>query len=189
MMLAGFTDPVVEAQACFRAVLDAMARPGRVHEIGSAVTPPDPLAPASAAVLLTLVDHETPLWLDHAALRAQEWIAFHCGARVVAEQAACAFAVALSMPPLEALPAGTHEIPESSATLILQVRAIGAGKRYRLSGPGLREPALLSVDGLPDDFAAAWQRNHALFPRGVDMILCAGSRLAALPRSVSVTEA
>ena len=45
-----------------------------------------------------------------------------------------------------------------------------------------------AVDGLPADFASAWQANHALFPRGVDIVLCAGTSLAALPRSVALQE-
>ena len=189
MMQPGFADPVTAAQACFRAALDAMARPGRVHDLESGVTPPPPLDPASAAVLLTLVDQETPLWLDPDAAAARDWIAFHCGARCVTDPAACAFGVALSMPALAGLAAGSHEMPERAATLILQVRAIGHGPRYRLFGPGLREPALLRVDGLPPDFAAAWQGNHARFPCGIDMILCAGTQLVALPRSATVAEA
>jgi alpha-D-ribose 1-methylphosphonate 5-triphosphate synthase subunit PhnH len=60
---------------------------------------------------------------------------------------------------------------------------------YRLSGPGLREPAMLKAVGLPAGFVADWQRNHALYPRGVDIILCAGTVLTALPRSVSIEEA
>jgi alpha-D-ribose 1-methylphosphonate 5-triphosphate synthase subunit PhnH len=48
---------------------------------------------------------------------------------------------------------------------------------------------LLNADGLPADFATIWQRNHALFPRGIDLILCAGNQLTALPRSVTVREA
>jgi alpha-D-ribose 1-methylphosphonate 5-triphosphate synthase subunit PhnH len=92
------------------------------------------------------------------------------------------------MPELSTLPAGTHETPESAATLVLQVNAFGRGRKYRLAGPGLREPMLLSVDGLPAGFTSAWQENHALFPRGVDIVLCAGSSLAALPRSVTLRE-
>lgn len=184
----GFADPVSGAQACFRAVLDAMARPGRVCPSGGGLIPPPPLAPATAAVLLTLLDYDTPVWLDDAAAAARGWIAFHCGAAVVAQPEACSFAVALSLPPLSSFPAGTHEAPEQSATLILQVDALGSGRAYRLMGPGLREPTLLRANGLPPGFASAWQANHALYPCGMDIVLCAGTSLAALPRSVTLQE-
>jgi alpha-D-ribose 1-methylphosphonate 5-triphosphate synthase subunit PhnH len=186
--LPGFADPVGEAQATFRAVLDAMARPARLHRVGERLTAPAPLDPATAAVLLTLVDNETPLWLDPAVAPARDWLAFHCGAAIIEVPNQAAFAIALSMPDLGALSAGTHEAPEESATLILQIAALGTGARYRLFGPGLREPAVLAASGLPADFAAIWQRNHAQYPCGVDIILCAGATLAALPRSVSIEE-
>ncbi len=188
MLQPGFADPVAGAQSCFRAVLDAMARPGRIREAGMGLTPPAPLAPATAAVLLTLLDYDTPVWLDQAAAASREWIGFHCGAPIVPAIAACSFALALALPELATPPAGSHEAPESAATLILQVSALGRGRTYRLAGPGLRTPALLSVDGLPAGFASAWQENHALFPRGVDIVLCAGTSLAALPRSVALQE-
>jgi len=184
---AGFADPVHEAQSCFRAVLDAMAHPGRVARI-SGVTAPLPICVAASAILLTLVDHETPLWLDSDAEPARKWIEFHCGAPIVATQEACAFALALSLPDLNRLPAGTHESPETSATIICHVKSFDTGKHFRLSGPGLRETASLTVDGLPRDFATIWRKNHALFPRGIDLILCAGDRLTALPRTVSIEE-
>ncbi len=187
--LAGFADPVGEAQATFRAVLDAMARPGRPHAAGEGLTAPPPLDRATAAVLLTLVDNETPLWLDADVAPAREWLAFHCGAAIVEAVDCAAFAAGLSMPDLAALPSGSDEAPETSATLILQIAALGTGTKYILSGPGLLEPALLAASGLPADFVAIWQRNHALYPRGVDIILCAGTTLAALPRSVSIEEA
>ena len=186
--LPGFADPVTGAQATFRAVLDAMARPGTIHQVGEHLAAPAPLDQATAAVLLTLVDHETPLWLDVAAAPARDWLAFHCGAALVPEPNAACFAVTLSLPDLAEFPAGSHEAPESSATVILQIPALGSGTRYRLSGPGLREPELLSVNGLPPRFIAQWQQNRALFPRGVDIILCAGTALTALPRSISIEE-
>jgi alpha-D-ribose 1-methylphosphonate 5-triphosphate synthase subunit PhnH len=188
MLLPGFTDPVAGAQSCFRAVLDAMARPGRISDAGLNLTPPAPLAPATAAVLLTLFDYDTPVWLDEAAAAACTWIGFHCGAPLVSAIGECSFAVALAFPDLATLPAGSHEAPESAATLILQVAAFGHGRTYRLTGPGLREPALLSVEGLPTGFASAWQQNHARFPLGVDVVLCTGTSLAALPRSVALQE-
>ena len=53
----------------------------------------------------------------------------------------------------------------------------------------LRTPATLDVAGLPADFAATWAENHALYPRGIDLLLTAGPALVALPRSVSVERA
>ena len=44
-------------------------------------------------------------------------------------------------------------------------------------------------NALPAGFAAAWAANHAKFPRGIDLILCAGTEIAALPRSVRITSA
>ncbi len=185
----GFADPVADAQATFRAVLDAMARPGRIQRVGADMQVPPPLDRATAAVLLTLADHDTPLWLDPAVAAASDWIVFHCGAPVVADPAHAAFVVTTELPDLATLPAGSHETPEQSATLVLQLRALGRGTTWRLSGPGLRAPAQLSVDGLPGDFARIWRDNHALFPRGIDVVLCADNALAALPRSVTVEEA
>lgn len=186
-MEAGFANPVHDAQACFRAVLDAMAHPGRIAHV-TGVLAPAPLGAAAGAVLLSLVDHETSLWLDADAMPARRWIEFHCGAGVVTEPDGCAFAMGLALPDLTRLPVGTHELPETSATVICQVAAFGTGARFRLSGPGLREPAALTVNGLPRDFVTIWRRNHALFPRGIDLILCAGDQLTALPRTVAIEE-
>lgn len=187
--LPGFADPVTDAQACFRAVLDAMARPGRLNDVKLGLIAPAPLDQATAAVLLTLLDGDTPVWLDPEAAAARAWILFHCGAPLVEPPADAAFAVALSMPDLAALSSGSHEAPEDGATLILQIPALGRGRDYRLSGPGLRESCILAVAGLPEDFDAAWQRNHARFPRGIDLVLCAGKTLTALPRTVTVEAA
>lgn len=186
--LPGFADPVTGAQGCFRAVLDAMARPGSVHAVGAGLVAPAPLGQAMAAVLLTLVDGETRLVLDGDCAAARDWVVFHCGAPVVDDLGAAAFVAATVMPELGALAQGSDEGPEDSATLVLQVAALGSGPALRLSGPGLRVPEELRVEGLPAGFVAAWGRNHALFPRGVDIILCAGDRLAALPRSVRISE-
>jgi len=184
---AGFADPVADAQRCFRAVLDAMARPGRIHTVRG-VAPPAPLPASAAAVLLTLVDHETPLWLDPDLAAARTWIAFHCGAPFTADASRACVALTRGLPDLTRFHPGTHEEPETSATLIVTVAALGTGAAFRLSGPGLRKPEMLRIDGLPADFVQVWRRNHGQFPRGVDLVLCAGDRLAALPRSVAIEE-
>ena len=186
----GFAEPVSGAQSCFRLLLDAMARPGQVHTV-SGVEAPAPLCNAAAAVALTLVDHETPLWLDPGAEAARAWIAFHTGAPVTDDPARAVFALALSLHVMavwSGVSIGTDETPETSATVVLQVGSLTSGTPFVLEGPGLREPAIMLIDGLPPDFAANWRHNHALFPRGFDLILCAGEQVAALPRSVSVRE-
>ncbi len=184
--LPGFADPVLGSQACFRAVLDAMARPGTFRNAGAGLAPPAPLMPAAAAVLLTLVDAETPFHLSPGFAPVQDWIGFHCGAVPVNSPGAATFVLADTLPDLATLQAGTDELPDASATLILQVAALDTGRRLRLSGPGLRVPVSVEVTGLPDNFAALWAANHALYPRGIDILLCSGTRLAALPRSVRV---
>lgn len=183
--LPGFAEPVADSQICFHAVLDAMSCPGRIMRAGAGLRAPAPLDRGTAAVLLTLCDAETPLWLDPAIASARDWIVFHCGSPAVSREAA-SIAAGMSWTGLDGLSAGTDEAPETGATLVLQVAGFGRGAGFRLAGPGLRDPAILQADGLPAEFAAAWAANHALFPRGVDLILCAGDSLAALPRTMTV---
>lgn len=184
----GFADPVHDSQRCFRALLDAIARPGTVHAVAGPLDPPPPLHPATAAAILTLVDTDTPFALDPAAQPAAEWIAFHTGA-TPAPLARAAFALALTPIPLLDLNAGTDDAPEDGATLILQVRSLQHGPTLRLHGPGLAQPTLCRIDGLAPDFAAQWAKNRARFPRGIDLVLCSHDRLAAFPRTLTVEEA
>jgi alpha-D-ribose 1-methylphosphonate 5-triphosphate synthase subunit PhnH len=185
-LLPGFADPVAESQACFRAVLDALARPGTLHRAGAKLTPPTPLGRAAAAVLLTLIDADTPLWLDPDAAAARPWLAFHAGAPFAAAPGAAAFVHALALPDFPSLRQGSDIAPEDGATVVLEVAALGIGAELALTGPGLERPDTLRVGGLPAAFATIWAANRALYPRGVDLILTCGTTLAALPRSVAV---
>ncbi|WP_159346143.1 phosphonate C-P lyase system protein PhnH [Roseomonas harenae] len=187
-LLPGFTDPVLDAQSAFRAVLEAMSRPGRIQRLQRPPAPPAPLSPASGAVLLTLADSGTPLFLDTGP-DAEEWVRFHAGCPLVAEPAEAEFVLASALPPkLAALRAGTDEDPQTSATLILQVESLEEGAGWHLTGPGIEHAHRLRVAGAPQGFVAEWAANAVRFPRGVDVILCAGDTIAALPRSVSIRE-
>ncbi len=187
MIAAGFANPVLDSQRCFRSVLDAMARPGRVHQVAGLAEVPAPLNAASAAVLLTLADADTPVWLD--APGVVDWLRFHAGCPVVAAPAAAQFVLANgAMPALAGLEAGTEEDPQLGATLLVQVAALEAGRGWRLRGPGIESEHRLHVAGLPGDFLAQWAANAARFPRGVDVVLCCGDALACLPRSVRIEE-
>lgn len=183
----GFAAPVTDSQSCFRAVLDAVARPGRIYTLAALVQPPPGLDPATAAVILTLADAETSIWFDDGAAPAREWVTFHCGAPG-ADAASATFALAVAPVELDDFTAGTDDAPELGATVILQVAALGHGQACTLSGPGIEGRATLMVEGLPDGFTASWAANRARYPRGIDIILCAGNRVAALPRTVTIED-
>ncbi len=187
MIGPGFADPVADSQRCFRAVLEAMSRPGRIHRVPALAEVPAPLHGATAAVLLTLADGDTPVWLDCPA--AQDWLRFHCGCPLVAQTAAAFVVATAGMPALAALAQGSEEEPHLAATLLLQVESLQAGQGWRLTGPGIEQAHRLAVAGLPGDFLAQWAANRARFPRGVDIVLCAGDSLACLPRTVRIEEA
>ena len=177
--LAGaFPDPARDGARAFRAILDAMARPGRIAAAGGARAPG--LSPAAAAVALTLCDPDTPVHLagTHA---ARDWLAFHCGTPF-ADKGACTFAFGRwdALAPLDPYPIGTPDHPDRSATLVVEMDALSADGP-ELTGPGIDGTARLSLPG-PD----ALRGNAARFPLGVDLILCAGDRLACLPRSTRI---
>ena len=190
-MRAGLTDPVLDAQGIFRSVLDALAHPGRVITVPTALEPPAPLEPSTAAVCLTLLDFETPLWIDPAARTSEvlEYLRFHCGVPICEAPAEAAFAVLtdpLLLPPFSSFQAGSDEYPDRSTTVIVQADGIREGSGRRLTGPGIDGEARLTVEGVSGGIWPMLQKNHVLFPRGVDVLFTAGARLAALPRSTRV---
>jgi len=187
----GFADPVFGSQSAFRGVLEAMSRPGRVVTLSCLPPAPEPLDPATAALALTLLDFDTPLWLDQAATSeaVTGYLKFHCGCPVTNEPGAARFAIiadAAKLPPLDAFDAGNDLYPDQSATLILQVKSVTGGPRLRLTGPGIKRDARASVDGLPAGFLDQWARNRVLYPLGVDMILTCGEAVLGLPRSTEL---
>ena len=93
---AGFADKVMSAQSTFRSVMDAMARPGSVQQIGAVAGSPANLMRGTAAIALTLFDHDTPVWLDPSMAETTglaKWLKFHTGAPVVADASICSFAL------------------------------------------------------------------------------------------------
>jgi alpha-D-ribose 1-methylphosphonate 5-triphosphate synthase subunit PhnH len=193
MLAPGFSDPVLASQAVFRTVMEGMARPGTIAAIDIALTPPAPLGIAAAALVLTLLDFETPFWLDPMLAAAPEvdgWLKFHTGAPRAADSASAAFALVakpVATPGFDAFELGSIEYPDRATTLVLEVETLDDGDAFDLSGPGIKESRSLAAAPLPADFADRMAANRALFPRGVDIVLTCGRRLAALPRSVQLT--
>jgi alpha-D-ribose 1-methylphosphonate 5-triphosphate synthase subunit PhnH len=185
---AGFANPVDESQAAFRAVLDAMARPGRLAHFTAPTQPPASLGRAAASLALTLVDMDTPVWLSPACAAAADWLRFHCGAKLAASPAGArfAFASAGDCPALASFDLGTPEYPDQSTTLILEVPSLAASGRLALRGPGIETVENVDIAGLPSGFWGQRDMLHELFPRGLDIVFVAGDGALALPRTTRV---
>jgi alpha-D-ribose 1-methylphosphonate 5-triphosphate synthase subunit PhnH len=189
----GFADLVLDAQSVFRAVMQALARPGMVQTLTPDAVPPAPLTPELGAVALTLCDHDTPVWLDPVLAASPEvtgWIAFHCGAPITAAPAEAQFALvsdAAHLPDLVSFGQGTDEYPDRSTTVVF---ASGTATRaVTLRGPGIKD--VLSTElPLPEgDFLAQWAENRERFPRGIDLLLVRAGTVVGLPRTTRISEA
>ena len=188
----GFESPPRQAALCFRAILNAMSRPGKVVNTPVTLQQVDGFNPVSAMIALTLCDHETAVWLEptfDAATR--DYLAFHCNSPVTADVRIADFAFFAKCPDagqLQALKTGTPDYPDRSATAVIQVPGFGGGTSLRLAGPGIKGSAWLSVDGLEPEFWSWWRGNNVSFPLGVDVIFTSGDAVAALPRTTRVLE-
>ena len=192
LLRPGFAEPALDAQRCFRTLLSAMAHPGRVHALEVAVEPPPALMPGSAALCLTLLDAETPLWLDAACAddETRAYLRFHCGCPLVGDSRTAAFAlVGGALPPLDDFAQGDDLAPEDSATVIWQVESLEDDGPLRLAGPGIDGTRALGISPLPRNFLQDRTRGHVAFPAGVDLILVSGNRLVGLPRSTRIDSA
>src|SRR5258708_3205407 len=120
---AGFADKVLSAQSTFRSVMDAIARPGSVQRIATVAGAPAPMMRGTAAIALTLFDHDTPIWLDRRMSETSDvarWLKFHSSAPVIADSSICSFALigdAGDLPRLDRFSFGSNEYPDRSTTL------------------------------------------------------------------------
>jgi alpha-D-ribose 1-methylphosphonate 5-triphosphate synthase subunit PhnH len=187
----GFADPVRDAQACFRTILEAMAHPGRivtlpVSLVGAA---PAPLGTGAASIALTLCDIDTPVWLDEASAGAAGYLAFHSGAPLAVNPGEAWFAFisdARALPQLNTFALGADDYPERSATVVIEIAGFAGGSGVTLRGPGIRDATRLGIAGLSARFWTERAALGELFPRGIDVLFVSGGNLAALPRSIRI---
>ncbi len=201
--------PVLLAQQTFRVLLNAMSRPGMVHQL--AVRDGEP---TEVGVLFTLLDFEVRYAIanpgtqrdtqrdmqrdtrsegDIAAL--EQRIALLTGSQRVAIGDA---AFVLSYGPLPhgawgELRRGTLAYPDGGATVIFVVPQIGEASvsdervEVVLTGPGVETEQRLMIAGLPTTEFQEFARVNADYPMGVDVMLIDPSgRVACIPRSSAV---
>ncbi len=186
-LLASFTHPVADSQRAFRRILKAMSEPGVMVSL-----PQLPawgrVSSAATAILMTLVDRETPVYLD-STLNDEALLTnlrFHTGAPVT-EQTDAPFALlhAKSDTAIGQFSAGNNVSPEKSTTVIIEVPSLNGGLTLRLSGPGLLETRAIAPQ-LPEGVLQYLRERPHCFPQGIDLIFTCGENMMALPRTTDV---
>jgi alpha-D-ribose 1-methylphosphonate 5-triphosphate synthase subunit PhnH len=186
---AGFADKVLSSQTTFRSVMDAMARPASVQPIAAAAGTPAAMMRGTAAIALTLFDHDTPIWLDPVMSETSDvarWLKFHTSAPVIQDSSICHFALIgdpEGLPDLDRFSFGSNEYPDRSTTLILQVESLMRGPAVALCGPGIEGVATLQATLAPSDLFERLAINAVLFPRGIDVVLVHDDAIVAIPRT------
>lgn len=190
LLLPAWTDGVHASQATFRCVLSALAEPGMRKTMPVRIDGPAPLAPATTALCLALMDFETPVWRDAAAATpaVASYLRFHCGCPLVGDRSQAGFGIVADPGRilLNEFSQGTMDYPDRSCTLVIQLPGFDGGPVRTLSGPGIERTRTLLVDGLPDDFDVQWHENNSTFPLGVDIIFCCGDEIIGLPRTTCI---
>ncbi|MEO0532386.1 MAG: phosphonate C-P lyase system protein PhnH [Cyanobacteria bacterium P01_A01_bin.123] len=187
--LPGFKDPVHDAQQTFRALLDALARPG-ISQATASLTPPQGLIPGCAAACLTLLDLETAVWLQPGLSEAvHSWLLFHTGCRLTTDPQTADFALIWDIataPSLDQFHQGTPEYPETSTSLLMQLPALHGGISIALQGPGILNAMRLDLP-LTVDFWQQWQEMTVGYPLGIDGWCFAENQVLGLPRTACLS--
>ena len=179
-------------QRAFRALLDAMSRPGSVHRLESGSQP----GAAILALFEALVDHEVSFAVVPPAAETTEAILRLTGRRL-APVSEAAYVLATG-PGIEVALAnactGDPEYPDRGATVIAVVESLaaepGPGLELVLQGPGINGCCSLRVAGLPPRAVPLFLERNAEVPLGVDLVLLApDGRLTCLPRYTRIQEA
>ncbi|HWN36031.1 MAG TPA: phosphonate C-P lyase system protein PhnH [Pseudonocardia sp.] len=216
-MTATATDPTVLSPAAalspavsrrvFRAVLDALARPGEPARLPvPAAEPPRSGSPSDAmssatqppAVLvpiLALADLGTGIHVLDRLEAPTSWadaLATATSAPVVPLERARLVGALRPVTPAEvgALCRGSALAPEEAALLAVPVADLAGGPvRWVLSGPGVPGRAAIAPSGVPAGFLAARAAAVHRYPTGIDVLLVApDGRLLGLPRGTRVEE-
>jgi len=181
-------DPVHDTRETFRALCDALSRPGTVQRA--------PAAPADHAVLATLLDHEVTTHTTDERLRDT----LSSQGRLSASDPEHADIVHTHGEPdwdVRDLARGSLLEPSDGATAIYRVETLSSEPPAEptgqsedvvdvcLSGPGVPGTRTVQI-GLRSAELERIREAQSTYPRGVDVIFTAGDQIATVPRSATV---
>ena len=180
-----------QEQRAFRALLDAMARPGTIQQLPEACVT-DGVWGSALVVMQCLLDHEVTFAVEADDRSVAEQILRRTGARTAALADAsyvladAAHAVAV----IEGAREGELEEPEHSATVVIVVSSVTGGTtRAALTGPGIATVMALELDGIERSALSALLERNAVFPSGIDTVFVdLTGRVVCVPRSTRIEQ-
>jgi alpha-D-ribose 1-methylphosphonate 5-triphosphate synthase subunit PhnH len=182
---------VTRDQLSFRSVLSALAQPGLVTNINPNRDPsPWPIDAATLYVLAMVLDSDVRLWVASSFPPAvRESARFYFGVELTGDQLQADFALLtdpVGLLPVSRFSTGTALQPELGATAILQVDDFVSGSVARLTGPGIESSTVCSPAGFTSEVWKKLAQQRVQFPCGIDLLVCSGDHLLAIPRSTTI---
>lgn len=176
-----------QTQKVFKAVMQAMANPGRIVEIGKLAE-----KPMLFRICETLLDQEIRFAVIGRGVEKGmiEDIYVLTGCHCVSMETADFVVVTggSSDGSLKKISVGVLDRPEKGATVLYPVDGFNkAGDvGLKLSGPGINGESMVEIRGVEaEDMAIAAQLNGG-FPLGIDLLLFDASSVLAVPRSTKI---
>lgn len=183
--LPGFPDPVHDSRKTFRALMDALARPGSQQTVPALDVPPG-LVSGCGAAALTLLDLETTVWLQPGFSReVHHWLLFHTGCQFTDIPQTADFALiwdVATLPMLDSFDWGSPNFPETSTSLLLQFPSLSGGAPVTLRGPGIDGEITVQLP-ISANFWQQWQAMTMSFPLGIDLWCFDSQWVVGLPRT------
>lgn len=162
-------------QQAYRQLIQAFANPGQIETLSD---------DALLLTLATLLDGATSLADVHGLISALDQTRLET---VTAAPEVAHFVLADGAQAPAFTPSlGTLESPEGGATLLLAITSVNEGNAYTLSGPGVDGVRNIALQGLNPAWLESRESWNAAFPMGVDILLLAGRKMLALPRTTSI---
>lgn len=188
-------DMVFDAQAHFRVLLDAMARPGSIRVLNDVdIVPPQGLHRVSALVGFALLNGDVTFHVVSDGSEVADYLMVNTASSVVsADEADFIFVKGnVRTPAILAAKVGSLRYPEDGATVIVEVDKISdvacdGAVAVMLSGPGVLDTKTIYVVGLDVAILADFVSQNAEFPTGIDMIFTdADDALSCVPRTAKL---
>ncbi len=177
----------IDNHVCFRLLLQAMSRPGKIFEMPDAVG--NTFMTSLLRLLDSIIDQQSSFHLINDNPELENKIKKRTGAYFTDAQSADFILALTGSSQRKTLVAkrGQTDFPNDGATILFGVERLEEGTEntgIKLTGPGIKEAIYPQIEGWSNDELKQLQTVNVEFPLGVDSIfLDQRSRLMCIPRS------